>query len=243
MKRLLVTCLLLPLLAAGRDKNKPLSLSGSWMETRRMDMSRRALSYTDTIRMNFLTGNEYTWRQAGSFIFRGTYRATKDEIDMGMRQFTIVQRSGSRMVLKDVNHLYEFTRYTERPAAEDNRNATSGTRGRQEEAQYEGVRDQSLLAGKWSIYKRTSGVKPEEVNYSRIIRDIHIMGKSATAGSIGSVFAARDPATNPSWQIVRFENSTLYCSGKDNRQLKVLKCADGELIVQEGHITYFLKQF
>ena len=50
-------------------------------------------------------------------------------------------------------------------------------------------------------------------------------------------------ATQPSWKIARYNAGIIYCTGRDERQLKVLQCRNGELIVQEGILTYFFKQF
>ena len=67
--------------------------------------------------------------------------------------------------------------------------------------------------------------------------------KQAGSGISGSVSSAKDMEGTPSWKITKFEDGIIYCSGKDERQLKVLKCANNELILQEDSVTYFFKQF
>jgi hypothetical protein len=80
------------------------------------------------------------------------------------------------------------------------------------------------------------------VDYNRILRmvDIRPDGRNVS----GTVSSAKDMDGRPSWTISRYENGILYAGGdKGSRQLKVLRSSDGELILQEDHITYFFKQF
>jgi len=110
------------------------------------------------------------------------------------------------------------------------------------EESYDGIKDFSKLSGKWEVYKRTSSVQMGNIDYGRILKIIQVPAKPA-AGNMGSVWAANDREPAPSWHVEKFENSTLYCGGKDPRQLKVLKCDGKELVIQEDNVTYFFKQF
>jgi hypothetical protein len=98
------------------------------------------------------------------------------------------------------------------------------------------------LMGKWEVYKRTASTTLPEIDYTRIVREINIRPRKDTVGTVG---AAKDMDGRPSWKIDRYDNGILYCSSekKGSRQLKVMRCSDGELIVQEDVFTYFFKQF
>lgn len=241
MKRLLLFLLLVPSFAFGGDKNKPIDLTGSWKETRRMDLNKQPIPFTDTVRMKFMIGNEYLWMKPNTFQYRGTYKASATSLDLGMRAFTALEMTPGRMLLKDELGIYEFRRYTETAPQQDNSAATSGDRARVEE-NYDGVQNISQLAGKWEVYKRTSAVQMNAIDYNRILKIIKISAKPAT-DSLGSVWAANDREAAPSWYVKKFENSTLICGGKDARELKVLKCDGKELVIQEDNVTYFFKQF
>jgi hypothetical protein len=241
MKRLLPLLLLVPSFAFGGDKNKPIDLTGSWKETRRMDLNKQAIPFTDTVRMKFMVGNEYLWMKPNTFQYRGTYKANAASLDLGMRAFTALEMTPSRMVLKDELGIYEFSRYKEMPAQEDNAAATNGDRAKMEES-YDGVKDIGKLTGKWEVYKRTSAVQMSNIDYNRILKIVKISAKPL-ADSLGGVYAATDRENAPSWYVKKFENSTLFCGGKDSRELKVLKCDGKELVIQEGNVTYFFKQF
>jgi len=115
MKRLLFVLLLIPAFAFGGDKNKPIDLTGSWKETRRMDLNKQAIPFTDTVRMKFMVGNEYLWMKPNTFQYRGTYKANNTSLDLGMRSFTALEMTPGRMLLKDELGIYEFTRSIEAP--------------------------------------------------------------------------------------------------------------------------------
>jgi hypothetical protein len=241
MKRLLLLFVLSAALspAGAADKNKPVDLTGHWKEVSRLSRTGERLDYADTTFYDFLIGNEYTTQRKNSFMYRGTYKATSGTLDLGMRMYNILDRSRDRIVLKDDAGSYEFVRYDKEAVM-----AAAAGPGRKT-----GYRDEistsavgvGQLAGKWEVYKRTSNTKLPEIDYTRIIQAIEV--KPEGDGTGGSVWAAKDMDGAPSWKIVRYADNVIYCSGKSDRRLKVLRCQDGELIVQEDAITYFFKQF
>ena len=239
---LLCLALLVAVLPADADiKNKPVDLTGSWKEDRRISLRRERLEFTDTTFYDFLIGNEYTTQRKNSFMYRGTYKATKSTLDLGMRVYNVLEMSRTRMVLKDDAGSYEFVRYDKAAAmAENSSAASSGNRAYKEEVKG-GPVSAGQLAGKWEVYKKTSSITLSEVDYTRLIRIINVKPEGNNVG--GSVSSAKDMENAPSWKITRYDDGIIYCTGKGDRQLKVLQCKDGELIVQEDNLTYFFKQF
>lgn len=227
--------------AKAGDKNKPVDLTGTWLEASRMSPRKEKLDYTDTTFYEFMVGNEYTTQRKNSFMYRGTYKATTGILDLGMRVYNILEMSPARMLLKDDAGTYEFVRYDKAARMVENSSAaSSGSRAYKEDLGG-GPVSVAQLAGKWEVYKRTSSVTMPEIDYTRIIRAIEI--KPAGNQVEGSVSSAKDMDGMPSWKITRYDGSMLYCSGKSDRQLKVVRCNAGELIVQEDNLTYFFKQF
>ena len=62
------------------------------------------------------------------------------------------------------------------------------------------------------------------------------------ADSWGVITSSSKPHEADGWKITKLENGVLYAEGKTSRSFEVSK-RDGELILKEGSITYFLKQF
>lgn len=239
-KILLFSLLAVPFSAYAGDKNKAVDLTGNWKETQRMTKDKTDVSYTDTIRIDFMEGNEFLWQKAGSFMFKGTYKATSASLDLGSRYFTVVESSPQKMLLKDDNGFYQLVRYKKEAAKENNSNAASAARGNNE-----ATGDISIDAfnGNWETYKRTSKVQQQSIDYNRILKrlSLTVNGKVIT----GEFHAAQEINGTAGWKLDKFEKGYLYFSGNGNdvRKAKVLKCADGELILEEGDYTYFLKKF
>lgn len=231
--------LLITLAGFGEAKGKSSDLTGSWKETGRYTAAKAGVSYTDTIRIDFLIGNEYTWQKDMGFMNRGTYKITGELLDLGTRVFTIIKRTDDRIELRNDAGVYEFSRYNKN-TGEDNSRAGSTTRAYNPDAQG-GPINKAQLTGKWEVYKRTSAVQQASIDYTRILKSVTI---TLNNGKIeGSAKAAEMKPGSDTWTIDRFDNGTLYCSGPDKRTFKVVQVSAQELILQEGDLTYFFKVF
>lgn len=207
------------------------SLSGNWREVRRSDLRGSRMDFQDTIKINFLTGNEYTWMKKGGFIYRGTYKIEKGALDMGSRYFKIVSQNDDRLVISDDAAQYEFRPYTE-PSRSILPKETPATQ----------VRNIGEIAGKWKVFKGTSSETMKELDLSTRIKTVMIFDRPDSEGDIGYISGGKDPMGKPSWKINRLENGILYCNGKSVRVFEAMK-NDKELILKEDHRTFFLKQF
>lgn len=240
MKAILSLLFSATLLSATVPAHAGRELSGAWKETARSGPG-GAIAFTDTMRIQFLIGNEYTWSKPMSFIYRGTYKLSDKALDMGSRYYTIIKMEDDRMVLSDKGGQYTFVRDTDAARA-DQSAATNGDRAAGAEGGYSGPpRSIGALMGRWEVYKRTAAEVQKTIDYSRQLRVIEL--KKNDGGEQGLVFAANDMQNKPSWYMDRYEDGTIYCKGRDARQLKVLHMADGELVIGEGNVTYFFKQF
>lgn len=227
--------------AEAGDKSKAVDLTGSWLEASRTSPGKGKEAYTDTTFYDFMIGNEYTTQRKNSYMYRGTYKVANGRLDLGMRAFNVVEMSAGRMVLQDDAGKYEFVRYDKAARMAQNSGAASSSdRGYKEDLKGESI-SAAQLGGKWEVYKRTSSTTMPEIDYTRIIRVVNIKVDGNQVS--GGVASAKDMDGAPSWTIKRYDGGILYCGGKSDRQLKVVRCTPGELIVQEDNLTYFFKQF
>lgn len=226
-KLILLLAVATPLLSEAQNN----SLSGNWREIRRTDTRGENMPFSDTIKVNFLTGNEYTWLKKGGFIYRGTYKIENGALDMGARYFKIVSRGNDRLVISDDAATYEFRPYTDAPRTIVPKEAPATP-----------VQSIGEIAGKWKVFKGTSSKTLKELDLSTRPKTVMIFDAPDSEGDIGYVSAGKDPQNRPSWKINRFENGILYCNGKTVRLFEVSK-TDDELILREGEQTFFLKQF
>lgn len=220
-----------PLAAFCEDKDK---LTGNWKEVSRITSS-GAVPYKDTIKIEFLRGNEYVWQKSGGFIYKGTYKIENNNLDMGARFFSIVKMSDNSLKIKDETATYELVRYTPAP----------GQTVLPPEPAAKPVRSLDQMKGHWSVFKGTQDKTVPAIDYKRKIKMLDITGDIAGDGKLGMVFSTRDADTAPSWYIDSYNaaTQTLNVKGKDKRTLKVLKCEDNELVIEEDGMTYFFRQF
>ncbi len=226
-KLILLLTAITPLISAAQNN----SLSGNWGEVRRTDARGSAMDFQDTIRISFLTGNEYTWLKKGGFIYRGTYKIEKGILDMGARSFKIVSQRTDKLMISDDAAIYEFRPYTEPRRA---------TLPQEEPAVL--VQNTREIAGEWKVFKGTSSKTVKEINLSTRPKTVMIFDVPDAAGDIGYISAGKDPMGNPSWKINRLENGMLYCNGKNVRVFEAMKTGK-ELILKENDHSFFLKQF
>ena len=228
MKKLL-SVLLVSLPAVGFCQD----MTGNWKEVSRTSASGGSVPFKDTIKIEFLMGNEYVWQKKGGFIYKGTYKVEKNNLDMGARFFSIVDKSSNSIKIKDESATYELVRYT----------PTSEQTVLPPEPPAKPVRSIDQMKGHWSVFKGTQDKTTPSINYARKIKMIDITGDIAGDGKLGMVFSTKDADTAPSWYIENYSHQTLYVNGKDKRYLKVLKCENNELVIEEDGMTYFFRQF
>jgi len=207
-------------------------LSGKWKEVNRWAPDNKPLTYKDTIHIEFLKGGTYIWQKQNSYLYRGTYKITDKDLDMGTKFFTIVSHTPDKLILKDETGQYEFA--PDRSVAATNPIPSEPTP--------KPVSSINPMVGHWSKYKSTSATPLSQVDYTRQLKMIDITGGSSD-GKLGYLYAAKDADNAPSWYIESFSDQTLYCNGKDKRTFKVIKCENNDLVLQEGDMTYFFRQF
>ena len=239
------------LLIATQGKSR--ELTGSWKEVNRMDLDGRPVSYSDTFFMTFNDrADQYNYRKGNwrfgtightmSYIQDGNVVYDKDGYPPQRRDdnvlFTIVASNGNTLVIKNNTFIREFTVYKDVGDALP------------EEARALAVPSLSLMKGHWSEFKRES-IRLKEVDYTRLIKFMDIY-ETYKQGNYGYVFATRDADTNPSWKIDSYDAGTqvLHCSALDpnnkkvySRDLKVVRCEDNELRLEEEGIVYYFRKF
>lgn len=232
MKKILVitTALLaIAIYSEGKD------ITGDWREVKRVRAKNgTTIDFTDTMFFRFMGGNEYVSQKKGGFIYKGTYKMENNTLDMGSRFYTILKHTKTHLKLQDDAGIYEFELYSPNEA----------TASLPKEPKAQPVSDIMQMKGHWSEFKRTSDHTIQEVDYQRLIKMMDIFTHFED-GNWGYVFATRDADNNPSWHIDSYDSKTqvLHCSGRDSRDLHVIKCQDNELVLEEKGITYFFRSF
>jgi hypothetical protein len=227
MKQTLLFVMLLPVIASAQNN----IVSGNWREVKRTDIKGSPISFHDTIKLSFLANDQYSYVRDGGFLYKGGYKVTDNKLDMGARNYDIVSTGERRLVIKDDGNIYEFAPYTP-PVPKLLRREENSTE----------LTSADKVHGKWKVYKRKSSEQLKEVDYTSLVKSIMILNHPDSVGNIGYLFASKDAEGQPSWKITRIENGTIYVDGKSKRVFSA-KQAGKDLVIEEGSIAYFLKQF
>jgi hypothetical protein len=232
-KIIILLLLLLPVVAFCIDKKKKLIVPGRWIETVRMLPDSTVQSFTDTLYMAFQPKDSFSFHRRNGFVYEGIYQISEDSIlDLGSVRYKVLARRTERMVLMNANGIFHFG---------VDKSDTAAIIVIKKEDSTRPVTSIDVMIGRWSVYKRkTEG--PGTLNQSDNIRSVFITGPSSD-GKQGFVFSGTDADNNPSWYIKELGGGqSLVCEGNRPRTLKVLRCQDGEMILEENGVTFFLKQ-
>lgn len=228
--------LFLPVLAFGADKKKPKPMPVSrWREIKRMKPDSSVVAFADTMYISFLPKDSFQYHNLNGFVYKGGYTIDEDSLlDFGTARYRIKERKPASLVLVNGEGIFTFARDSTDTVKVIVLNSDEKTAP---------VTDIEQMVGRWSVYKRQakeagSGTLDNSVN----IRSAIITGAS-TDGKLGYFFSGTD-ASKPSWYIKSLgSDQTLDCLGKSHRVLKVIKCQNGEMILEEDGMKYYFKQF
>jgi hypothetical protein len=226
--------LLLPVLSHAIDKKKAkLIVPGRWREVARMLPDSTLQPFTDTLYIAFLPKDSFSFHHRKGFIYEGVYTINEDSVlDMGYGKYRVVSRKPALMVLSNQKGIYKF---------EVDKSDTSEVILIKKEDSARPVTNIDVMIGKWTVYKRVAD-GPRTVDQSENIRSVYITGPS-TDGKQGYIYSGTDADNYPSWYIKELGGGqTLNCDGRNPRTLIVARCQDGEMILEEEGMKYFLKQ-
>ncbi|GAA4463008.1 hypothetical protein GCM10023093_10590 [Nemorincola caseinilytica] len=218
-----------------KDKKKQkLIIPGRWRETVRMLPDSTRQTFTDTLFIHFMPRDSFSYRNRKGFVYEGVYKLSEDSLlDMGTVRYKVLARTTDRLVLINASGIFHLV-----PDLSDT--LKNIVLRKQDSARP--VNHIDVMIGRWSVYKReTEG--PGTIDPAENIRSAYITGPS-TDGKQGFLYSGSDPDSKPSWYITELGGGqSLNCSGKSTRTLKVLRCQDGEMILEENKIKYYFRLY
>ena len=233
-----VCALLLLASLQSRAQISAADLTGEWREVARRGSS----FFQDTVFLSLRVGQEFLRTRQNGFAYRGTYKLANGRIDLSGMQYAIRMKADT-LILTYEGDQSSYIRWT--PGPPDVSNRSDGTTNRAYATAPTGtVTSLAQLAGKWSVFKRTSATVQESIDYSRLIKSIVIFAEPQADGSQGHILAGNDGPDAPTWRITRLgPDGAITATGRDERTLRILGFAGGELVLEEAPYTYFFKQF
>ncbi|MBX2905064.1 MAG: hypothetical protein KF744_03445 [Taibaiella sp.] len=233
-KIVILLVLLLPVLAHGIDKKKKKIIGpGRWREIERRSPDSVVHSFMDTLFIRFLPKDSFQFRHRNGFVYEGVYTVSEDSIvDLGSVKYKILLKRPDTLLLTNQKGYFLM-------GVDNSDTAEVIVLQKQDTARP--VTDIDMMIGRWTVYRRKAdgfGALDPSDN----IRSVYVTGPS-TDGKQGFVYSGSDADNAPSWYIKELGGGqSLVCDGKRPRTFKVLRCQDGEMILEEEGMKYFLKQ-
>jgi len=232
---LFIMLLMVPLTAGAINRKKQkLIVPGRWRETVRMTPDSTVTPFTDTLFMHFFAKDSFSYHYRKGFIYEGVYLLSEDSIlNLGTASYKVLSRTTDELVMFNAKGIYRFVT--------DSSDTVKTIVLRKNDSTLP-VTDIDIMIGRWTVYKRTAD-GPGRIDPDENIRSAYITGPSSD-GRQGFIYGTSDPDSQPSWFIKELGGGqSLNCSGKNNRTLKVVRCQDGEMILEENKIKYYFKMY
>lgn len=216
-----------------KDEKKKLIQVSRWREIKRLRPDSVEVSFTDTMFISFQPKDSFSYRHKNGFVYEGVYRVSEDSIlDFGTDRYRVIERIGTNLLLTNATGIFRFTVDSSDTAKVIILAKADSTLP---------VTNIDQMIGHWTVYKRTSE-GPTVMDMARNVRSVFITGESSD-GKLGFVYSGTDADNNPSWFIKNLAaDQSLECDGKGPRAIRVVRCQQGEMILEDDGIKYYLKQ-
>lgn len=232
MKSILIVFLLVPLSIFSQTSFK--DINGKWQEESRTKKKGKEIKFSDTLRIEI--------RQDGFMMIRHTEGATitgqaelkGTKIVLDDIRFNLVESDKTTLVLNDEDGDHHFKKIDEFSNSPVIKKIPGVEEGKKDIAI-------STIKGKWTCYKKTD---PEFSQSKFYLKNIDFREDKGNGIYVGSVtFNNSDSVYSTEANIIVKDHDFEISSEHESVKATVLKSDGVEMILQNGSIHYFLKQF
>ena len=215
------------------------TLSDRWKETKRTDLSNKAVSYTDTLRLSDVSKDEMNIRR-GAFQYKG--QISNDLFEVGDLQYGIMKNDKEEIQLRDEEFIHIFTREKKDVSAAD---AVASKANIDLPATPVETIDKNMLNGNWEAYKRSSRSGPlAKVDYKTLIKTLtfDMQKPDNYYGAVTTNFIGGEAL----YSIKDIKAADLVTDDKNKKEhlIKVWRLTLDELVIEdENGIVYYMKHF
>lgn len=232
MKKLILLFSLLPTFSMAQITFK--DIDGKWQEEYRTEKKGKQIDFKDTLRMEIRTDGFMMVRHSIGATIIGEAEITENKITLQNEQFKIIDHSRKKLVFENSDGQHHFRKADEFDASPVKKVIPGLEEGEKD------IRLQTLK-GKWTIYKKTDPNFTSSTFYLKSIDFKEDKGNGTYSGLV--TFNNSDSVYNTEAFIYIKGNDFIISSDDETFKAKVMKSDGSELILQNGSINYFLKQF
>lgn len=208
-------------------------IDGKWQEEKRLK-KKKEIPFTDTLRLEIRKDGFMLIRHTIGPTYTGEAELAGKKLKLEKEKFEVVDYSRKSLSLKDDDGTHVFRKADEFSASPIQKVIP----GREE-----GEKDIAIatLKGKWTAYKKTDPKFDKNKFYLKAIQFNEDKGGGTYKGIV--TFNTMDSVYNTDAFIYVKGTDFIISSDNETFKAKVLKSDGEELLLEEGSVTYFLKQF
>lgn len=209
-------------------------IAGKWQEESREARKNQPSSFIDTMRLEIRPEGFMMVRKDVGATFFGEAEIKGKYLTIKGHDFEIQEKDENNLTLVDDSGYHYFKRVVEF----GNSPVTKVIPGKEE-----GIKNIAIetLKGKWTCYKK---MDPKFEKTKFYLKSINFKEDKGNGTYIGSTaFSSMDSIFVVDAFIYVKENNLIISTDEENFKAKVMKSNGEELILENGSITYFLKQF
>lgn len=216
-----------------KDEKKKLIQVSRWREVKRMRPDSTVVPFTDTLFISFQPKDSFSYHLRNGFVYEGKYTVSEDSmLDFGTDRYKVLERKDNHLDLTNSRGIFHFVTDTSDTLKVIVLAKTDSTLP---------ITNIDQMIGHWTVYKRTTA-GDGTLDMVKNIRSIFVTGASSD-GKLGYVYGGTDADNNPSWYIKNLgAEQSLECEGKSPRTIKIDRCQNGEMILEEDGVKYYFKQ-
>ncbi|HPI53578.1 MAG TPA: hypothetical protein PLU10_02735 [Chitinophagaceae bacterium] len=209
-------------------------IDGKWQEEYREEKKGKEIDFKDTLRIEIRTDGFMMIRHTIGATLTGEATIEGKEIRLQGTDYTIADYSRKKLVLKGDAWIHHFRKADEFSSSPVKKLIPDVE---------EGKKDISLstLKGKWTIYKKTD---PQFTHDKFYLKSIDFKEDKGNGTYLAAVAFNNSDSVYVTDAFVYIKGTDFIISSDDETfKAKVLKSDGNELLLENGSIHYFLKQF
>jgi hypothetical protein len=215
-------------------QNELHKIASKWQELKRVDKRNNEISFTDTMRMEIRADGFMMLRYDNGPTITGEVEWKKDELFLEEITFQVLHYDNSTLELKSKNYTHTLTKSVEfqsRPVVK----IIPGVE--------HGLVDLAMktMQGKWTCYKKTDPLFDRTKFYIKSLDVKEWKASDSIRAEI--VYQSNDSIYSYNATLQIKGNNVIVVNQKNEHKLEALKSDGEELILKDGNIHYFMKQF
>ena len=232
MKKICIVLFMIPVFANAQINFT--DIDGKWQEEKRTLKKNKEIDFTDTLRMEIRKDGFVMIRHDKGPTITGEAEIRGKKLVLNDNKYGLVETGKNKLILNDDDGNHHFNKVEEFNSSPVQRKIPGVEEGKKDIAL-------GTIKGKWTCYKKTDPAFNQGKFYLKAIDFKEDKGNGTYAGVAS--FSSSDSVYSTEAFIYIKGTDLVISTDEETFKAKVMKSDGQEMILQNGVINYFMKQF